>query len=186
MSNYSKNPIVIIFIINKFIFREEREFREWVDDHFIHLISPNVYRTWEESLETFYQFDKVGEWERNFSSIERYLAIYAGAAAMYQISKRLKKRHNIEDERKAMFDACNKWMDAKGPHRKFMGGDQPNLADLSLYGAINSFVGCRTFKEMKEQTKIGEWYDAVHQAVTQKQGRNLVASKSVALAKLEQ
>uniref|UniRef100_A0A914C4N3 Glutaredoxin domain-containing protein n=1 Tax=Acrobeloides nanus TaxID=290746 RepID=A0A914C4N3_9BILA len=72
--------------------REEREWREWVDHHFIHLISPNVYRTWNEALDTFYFFNHIGEWERNFPTWERYLAIYAGAAAMYFISKRLKKR----------------------------------------------------------------------------------------------
>uniref|UniRef100_A0AC35FSB6 Prostaglandin E synthase 2 n=1 Tax=Panagrolaimus sp. PS1159 TaxID=55785 RepID=A0AC35FSB6_9BILA len=162
--------------------RDEREWREWIDSHFIHLISPNVYRTWDESLETFRYFDKVGEWDRNFPTWERYLAVYMGAAAMWGISKRLKKRHNIDDERQAMKDACNKWLNALGG-RKFMGGDQPNLADLGLYGAINSFVGCSAFKDMREETKIGEWYDAVHQMVIQKQGRNLVAAKSAATEK---
>uniref|UniRef100_A0AC34GQT3 Prostaglandin E synthase 2 n=1 Tax=Panagrolaimus sp. ES5 TaxID=591445 RepID=A0AC34GQT3_9BILA len=163
--------------------RDEREWREWVDSHFIHLISPNVYRTWEESLETFKYFDKVGEWDRNFPTWERYLAVYMGAAAMWGISKRLKKRHNIDDERKAMKDACNKWLDALGG-RKFMGGEKPNLADLGLYGAINSFVGCTAFKEMRTETKIGEWYDAVHQMVIQKQGRSLITAKSAAMEKL--
>ncbi|KAE9550256.1 hypothetical protein FO519_006534 [Halicephalobus sp. NKZ332] len=163
--------------------REEREWREWVDEHFIHLISPNVYRSWEEALETFRIFDRAGEWERNFSSIERYLAIYIGAMAMYGISKRLKKRHNIDDERKAMMDACDLWMKSKGESRKFMGGNEPNLADLALYGAINSFVGCRTFKEMREMTGIGKWYDDVHLAVIQKQGRRMIAEKSAAIEK---
>ncbi len=52
-------------------FREEREWREWVDNHFIHLISPNVYRTWSESLETFRYFDKAGDWERVFNPVQR-------------------------------------------------------------------------------------------------------------------
>lgn len=72
--------------------REEREWRDWVDDHFVHIISPNVYRTWSESLETFYYFDKVGDWKNNFPAWERYLSISVGAAAMFLISKRLKKR----------------------------------------------------------------------------------------------
>lgn len=72
--------------------REEREWREWVDSHFIHLISPNVYRTWSESLETFRWFEQVGEWRANFPTWERVLAVYVGAAAMFAISKRLKKR----------------------------------------------------------------------------------------------
>lgn len=163
-------------------FSEEREWREWIDEHFIHVISPLVYRTWADALDTFRCFSKTGNWEELFSSWERYLAIYMGAMAMFVISKRLKKRHNIEDEKQAMLDALNKWISGKGPSRKFMGGNEPNLADLSLYGAINSFVGCRAFQEVREQTNIGEWYDAVHQAVIQKQGRSKVAAKSAALA----
>ncbi|RCN26819.1 glutaredoxin [Ancylostoma caninum] len=40
--------------------REERQWREWVDGNFIHLISPNVYRSLNESLETFKWFSEVG------------------------------------------------------------------------------------------------------------------------------
>ena len=56
-----------------------------------------------------------------------------------------------------MKDACEKWLKALGD-RKFMGDEKPKLADLALYGAINSFVGCRAFQEMRSQTKIGEWF----------------------------
>jgi microsomal prostaglandin-E synthase 2 len=163
--------------------REEREWREWVDEHFIHLISPNVYRTYSESLDTFHYFDQVVEWERNFPWWERLLAIYMGATAMFMISKRLKKRHNIGDERKSMLDACEAFLTAKGNSRTFMGGNAPNLADLALYGAINSFVGCTAFKEMREQSNIGEWYDAVHEAVVQRRGSRLIADKSAAIKK---
>ncbi|KAH7719859.1 Protein R11A8.5 [Aphelenchoides avenae] len=161
--------------------REEREWREWVDDHFIHLISPNVYRTWNEALETFYYFDQVGDWQKNFPAWERWLAVYVGAAAMYLISKKLKKKHRIDDERVAIFQACEKFVKAKGD-RPFLGGNEPNLADLALFGAINSFVGCSAFKEMREQTKIGDWYDAVHKTVVQRQGSKAVAQKSKAIA----
>ncbi|KAI6205263.1 hypothetical protein M3Y94_00772600 [Aphelenchoides besseyi] len=156
--------------------REEREWREWVDNHFIHIISPNVYRTWGESLETFRYFDKVGEWKRNFPAWERHLAVYMGAMAMFFISKRLKKRHGITDERKAMLDACNAFLEAKGS-RTFMGGSEPNLADLSFYGAITSFVGCKAFAEMRESSEIGKWYDAVDSAVLEHRGAALVKNR---------
>ena len=158
--------------------REEREWREWVDEHFIHLISPNVYRSWEEALETFKYFDKVGEWERNFPTWERYLAIYMGAAVMCKISKTLKKRHNITDERQAMLDAFNSFLKAKGDDRRFMGGDEPNLGDLALFGAINSFAGCRTFKEMRKQIpNLSKWFDDVQQAVVERKGSKLLEAK---------
>ena len=40
-------------------------------------------------------------------------------------------RYNLKkDVRESLFDACNEWTKAVGQKRKFMGGDQPNLADL--------------------------------------------------------
>jgi microsomal prostaglandin-E synthase 2 len=56
----------------------------------------------------------------NFSLYERLVAKYGGAAAMYFVSKKLKKRHNITDERAALYGAAEQWVDAlKG--RKFLG-----------------------------------------------------------------
>ncbi|GMR33858.1 hypothetical protein PMAYCL1PPCAC_04053, partial [Pristionchus mayeri] len=157
--------------------KEEREWREWVDSHFIHLISPNVYRSWNESLETFQWFQEVGDWHRTFPSWERCLAVYCGAAAMWGLSKRLKKRHNIDDERAAMKEACDKWMAALGPTRKFMGGDRPNLADLALYGAMQSFYGCAAFKECCSTGPISEWYARMKSAVDKREGAYLLAAR---------
>lgn len=158
--------------------REEKEWRIWVDETFIHIISPNVYRTFGEALQTFRYFDEVGEWKRNFPTWERYLAIYLGATAMFFISKRLKKRHGIEDERQAMLTAFNEFLSAKGPDRMFMGGAEPNLADLDLHGAISSFYGTSTFNELKTKCDIGKWYDNVDKAIKEHRGSSLVTKKS--------
>lgn len=48
----------------------------------------------------------------NFSITERITAKYAGAAAMYFVSKRLKKKHNITDERATLYEAADTWVDA--------------------------------------------------------------------------
>ena len=39
-----------------------------------------------------------GDWEKLFSTWERLVVIYVGAAVMYLIGKRLKKRHNLLDD----------------------------------------------------------------------------------------
>ncbi|XP_057417793.1 uncharacterized protein LOC130711991 [Lotus japonicus] len=63
----------------------------------------------------------ASEHECNFSLSERLVAKYGGAAAMYFVSKKLKKKHNITDERVALYGAAEQWIDAlKG--RKFLGG----------------------------------------------------------------
>lgn len=90
-------------------------------------------------------------------------------------------RHNIDDERLAMREAFRNFLRAKGPDRRFLGGDQPNLADLALYGSINSFAGCSTFIEMRKDTDIGVWFDEMQNVVQSHQGSNLLKAKSDAL-----
>jgi microsomal prostaglandin-E synthase 2 len=45
---------------------------------------------------------------------------YAGAAAMYFVSKKLKKKYNITDERASLYDAANTWTEALNG-RNFLG-----------------------------------------------------------------
>ncbi|KJH40949.1 glutaredoxin [Dictyocaulus viviparus] len=158
--------------------REERVWRQWVDNHFIHLISPNVYRTPKEALETFKWFSEFGKWEENFTAWNVTLAKYLGAFIMYIVAKRLKAKHKITDERKALFDAFTEWMDAIGPERRFLGGEEPNLADLAMYGAMVAFSGCSAFKEVAASAPIMRWYTAMHLAVGAHQGRYVIEDKS--------
>ncbi|EPB77382.1 hypothetical protein ANCCEY_03535 [Ancylostoma ceylanicum] len=163
--------------------REERQWREWVDGNFIHLISPNVYRSLGESLETFKWFSEFGDWDRMFTYSGRLLATYVGAFMMWLIAKRLKRRHNIDDERKAMAEAFNEWMNAIGPNREFMGGSAPNLADLGMYGAMTSFSGCSAFRELViEGSPIERWYNKMRNAVNNHEGRRLLEKRTTLLS----
>lgn len=56
----------------------------------------------------------------NFSFTEKYTVKYAGAASMYFVSKNLKKRYNITDERAALYEAAELWVDALNG-REFLG-----------------------------------------------------------------
>lgn len=48
----------------------------------------------------------------NFSFTEKITVKYAGAAAMYFVSKNLKKKYNIMDERAALYEAAETWVNA--------------------------------------------------------------------------
>lgn len=48
----------------------------------------------------------------------------------YKIINRYKLK---DDVRQSLYDECNKWTTAIGKHRRYMGGDKPNLADLVRY-----------------------------------------------------
>lgn len=56
----------------------------------------------------------------NFSYIEKISVKFAGAAAMYFVSKKLKKKYNITDERAALYEAAETWVEALNG-REFLG-----------------------------------------------------------------
>ncbi|WVZ84263.1 hypothetical protein U9M48_031314 [Paspalum notatum var. saurae] len=139
---------------------EEAKWRRWVDEHLVHMLSPNIYRTTSEALESFDYIAKHG----NFSFTERFAVKYAGAAAMYMVSKKLKKKYNITDERASLYDAANTWVEALNG-RDFLGGSKPNLADLAVFGVLRPIRYLRSGKDMVENTQIGEWYQRMEDAV---------------------
>ncbi|KAL8030732.1 hypothetical protein ABFX02_14G304700 [Erythranthe guttata] len=139
---------------------EEKKWRGWVDNHLVHILSPNIYRSPSEALESFDYITSHG----NFSFTERITAKYAGAAAMYFVSKKLKKKYNITDARASLYEAAETWVDAlKG--QDFLGGGKPNLADLAVYGVLRPIRYLRSGKDMVEHTRIGDWYSRMENAV---------------------
>lgn len=157
---------------------EERKWRKWADDTLVHTLSPNVYRTLDEAYNTFNWFSKVGHWEEYFPAWERSIMINVGALAMWLISKRLKKRHNLkEDVRQSFYDDVNKWLRAiKQRGGKFMGGDQPNLADLAVYGILKSIEGCTAFQDALDNTKLNTWFGAMTKEVEAHSGRKYLVN----------
>lgn len=57
-------------------------------------------------------------------------------------------RHNIKDDvRQSLYDAANEWTAAvKKKGTTFLGGEKPNLADISVYGVLSSIEGCGAFQ----------------------------------------
>uniref|UniRef100_A0A0D9W2Y7 Prostaglandin E synthase 2 n=1 Tax=Leersia perrieri TaxID=77586 RepID=A0A0D9W2Y7_9ORYZ len=100
----------------------------------------------------------------NFSFTERLAAKYAGAAIMYMVSKKLKKKYNITDARASLYDAANTWMEALNG-RDFLGGSKPNLADLAVFGVLRPIRYLRAGKDMVEHTEIGDWYQRMEDAI---------------------
>ncbi|KAK8945977.1 hypothetical protein KSP40_PGU018503 [Platanthera guangdongensis] len=139
---------------------EESKWRRWVDEHLVHVLSPNIYRTIPEALESFEYITTHG----NFKFHERLTAKYAGATVMYLVSKKLKKKYNITDERAALYEAAETWSKAVDG-RDFLGGSRPNLADLSVFGVLRPIRYLKAGREMVENTSIGEWYRRMESAV---------------------
>lgn len=98
-----------------------------MDEKLVHTLSPNIYRTMSESLQSFQYISSVG----NFSAAEKIAAKYCGAVLMFLLSKQLRKKYKLKDDvRESLYDFCREWTAGIGKDRKFMGGEKPNLADL--------------------------------------------------------
>lgn len=155
---------------------EERKWRKWADDVLVHTLSPNVYRTLDEAFKTFHWFSYVGKWEEYFPTWERMLIINVGSIAMWLIGKQLRKRHGLkEDVRESFYDELNTWTDAvKARGGMFMGGKNPDLSDLAVYGILKSIEGCAAFKDALQNTNIGTWYEAMRERVDSNSGSKLL------------
>lgn len=86
---------------------------------------------------------------------------------MWFISKRLKKRYSLKDNvRESFYDEINVWLnEIKARGGIFMGGVNPDLSDLAVYGVLKSIEGCEAFQDALKYTNLGTWFYAVKEKV---------------------
>jgi len=146
--------------------REEAKWRRWIDESFVHTLSPNIYRTMNESFQAMEYITSVG----NFTVREQKLIYYTGAVAMYFIGKRVKSKYHLRnDVRESLYEEANRWTHNVGK-KQYMGGKQPNLADLNMYGVISAIEGLDAFNDLMKNTNIGPWYKRMKKQVTAHRG----------------
>lgn len=150
----------------------ERRWVQWLDDTLIHLIAPNIYRTIGESLQTFQYITENAK----FSAWQKGTIRYSGAAAMYMVGRKMKRKYGIADERQAFVDALEEWTNAiEEQGGKFLGGSKPGMADLSVYGVLKAIQAFDTFTELRQRNvRFGEWFDRMKEAV----GDEAIVSRS--------
>lgn len=142
---------------------EERRWLLWVDETLVKLLPPNIYRSMPESLQTF---DYVSEC-MDFTTVQKVAIRYVGAAAMYGVAKKLKKKYAIEEPRAALYNAIEQWLvevDAHGGDF-YSGTDEPGLVDLAVWGVLHSLEPFDTWADVIENTAVGGWYERVKRKV---------------------
>eukprot|EP01025_Chloroclados_australasicus_P029892 TRINITY_DN2987_c1_g2_i1.p1 TRINITY_DN2987_c1_g2~~TRINITY_DN2987_c1_g2_i1.p1 ORF type:complete len:352 (-),score=18.27 TRINITY_DN2987_c1_g2_i1:404-1459(-) len=143
------------------LLQEERQWREWVDTRFVRVLTANIYRTLEESWQTFSYITNSG----NFSWYQRSGARYFGTGLMYYVGRNMPKKYNIKgDLRENLYKDANEFIKAVG-ERQFMGGMEPNLADLTMFGVIRAVTGTDTFNDLMKNSDILPWYERMRKVV---------------------
>jgi len=151
------------------ISEREKEWCSWVDSHLVHLLPPNIYRTPSEALESFNYITS----NSNFSVVEGIVMRYAGAAVMFLIAKRSKEKYGLSDNpRQDLFDAVEHWSSNGIKSSLYHGGDEPDAADLAVYGVLRSIVGdnYETWKDLENHSFASrnaffKWFEAMKNSV---------------------
>jgi len=156
------NEELLTGVREKTLLRESK-WRDWVDDYFLHLISPNLYRTISESVKAFDYHISLGPYKGTW---EGFAAKYFGSVGMWAIGKLIKKKYGIsKDVRDDLYNACNK-VSKKLKSQKYLGGDLPNLADISLYGMLTVMENQQVMKDIEKNNKaFFKWFKRMENCV---------------------
>jgi microsomal prostaglandin-E synthase 2 len=134
---------------------------EWSEKRLAVMLYPNITRSVGESWECFGYTSDVLEW----NPIMRVGTRIAGAAAMTLANGKIKKKHDIVDERKELDTLLLEWTGAVGD-KPFLHGSRVTMPDIMVYGVLRSISGLSTWKEiMQGNAALKAWYDRMQAAV---------------------
>jgi len=136
------------------------ELSKWAGEDLVRALTVSIYRTPGESLQAMEYIISHPQ----FSYLEKMGNQYVGGVIMYLVSKRMKGKYNIDDERASVYKACSLWINEVGD-RKFLGGDVPCRVDLEVFGFLRAVKNMDTFSDALKNTRLGPWYKAMEEAV---------------------
>lgn len=149
----------------------EEQWLRWTDLVLVQCIVLNVYRSLDESAETFSYLLT----HPSFTWLMSRSAAWAGTAVMWALSKSRKRTFEISDERAALGEAIDEFVKAVLlGGGQFLGGSRPGAVDFNVYGILKSTEGCTTERHILENCKsIVPWYTAMSEVVGSSCAQNL-------------
>ena len=84
---------------------------------------------------------------------------------MWMAQGKIKKKYAIEDERAAVVDGINHWLENGVGANSFAGGDQPNYADVCVFGCLKAIDRTAAWHEIMAETSVAPWYERMRKAV---------------------
>lgn len=150
---YSKKPI---FAKTKAALAKQEEWMAFADDELVQILPGNIYRTLPEALDSFKYITKVGR----FPAWKRYYLMLGGAVAMTIVAKKGLKKRGISNPRQALAESLEKLARGIGKN-DFLGGDEPDVADLVCHGVLRSVREMKVWKDIEKNATVAAWYERV-------------------------
>lgn len=132
---------------------KEDKWLAWSED-FVQGLPTAVYGDLASSLKSFDYITKVGK----FSWFQQRMVKYSGALVMTMVAKKIKKRRNIDDPAAFLRAKTAEWTQGLGG-RDYMGGNEPNGADLAVFGIARIVAPLSAGKIFRENAAFWNWLE---------------------------
>ena len=140
---------------------DEDTWLKWADEILVRALPPLIYRNFSEALKAFDYITKEGK----FSWWQQRTIKYSGALVMTMVAKKSAKSQGISKPQKHLEECLDHWAQALG-NKDYLGGSQPNGADLAVYGILRSIEEMPAFRMIQNHTVVYDWYQRVEGAAS--------------------
>ncbi len=130
---------------------KQEKWMQW-SNAYVRTIPPLIYKNLGDALKAFDYITHKG----NFSWFQSRTIKYSGALVMIMVAKKTAKELNIVDP-VAHFEAkIQEWANGLG-EAVYMGGQSPDIADLSVFGMTMSMANLPAFELCKKNNRFWTW-----------------------------
>jgi len=129
---------IIDYLNNKYAIsladNSDEKWCTWVDDTLVHYFPPIIHKNFKTSFRTIKKITPPGQ----SSWFKQFFTQTIGAAIMSKVAKKKAIKLGIIDPVAELKLAVEKWVDDGLNGNAFLGGNNPSIADLSVYGVFRS------------------------------------------------
>ncbi|CAE7924721.1 Ptges2, partial [Symbiodinium sp. KB8] len=142
---------------------EIQRWRTWARESLVRHVTLNINRSLASAWQGYSYIDAFD----TIPLVNKLFLKVVGAPVMYMVATKktfptLVKSGDLKesDDWRSVFHAqVNRFVDEVplSKRRPFHGGQKPDLADLDVYGVLQSIRGHEVYRDMLENTKISDW-----------------------------
>lgn len=142
------------------VFREGSQDKAWEDqwltwsEKLVQALPTVVYDTFPNSWDAFNYITKVGK----FGWWDRQMVRLSGAFVMTLVSKKIRKRLQIENPTVFLSQMISEWSQNALKGNPYCGGQEPNAADIAVFGICKTVAGLSAGKLFNQDAAFSAWY----------------------------
>lgn len=138
---------------------KEQQWVKWADEVLVRALPPVIYNNFRNSRKAFQYITHVGK----FSTSQKMLIKYSGALVMMMIAKKSAKKQNINNPAAHFKNCLCQWAEAL--EGRYLNGQNPNGADIAVFGILRSVDQLPAFQYIKENQKVFDWYKQMEKMI---------------------